>query len=100
MNGQGRMWGGTNMMGGQRGNYNCPNYLGGGQSGWTTEQRQQYLDSTVALRKEMQNKRFELNEAQRNPKTTAEQLGTLEKELIDIRTQLNAKAQVLQPAAQ
>lgn len=98
--GYGKRGAGRGMMGGFQGNVNCPRGFQGGQSGWNGEQQQKFLDETLDLRKEMNTKRFELREARRNPNTTPEQLGTLEKEMIDLQTKLNAKALELQAPAQ
>ena len=51
-----------------------------------------FLADTVQLGKEINDKRFEYQEAPRNPQTTREQLATLEKGIIDLRTQLADKA--------
>ena len=88
--------GGYGMMGGgYGGNYGCngcPGAAGFGQNGWNSENQQKFLSDTVQLRKDMNDKRFEYQEALRNPKTTREQLSTLEKGMIDLRTKLDEKA--------
>lgn len=97
--GYGMMGGGNGMMGGNGvgGNYNdCPGVTSSGQGGWNSETQQKFLDETVDLRKEMNDKRFAYMEAQRNPNTSREQLAELEKEMIDLRTKLSAKAELLQ----
>lgn len=99
MMGPGMMGGGYGTMGpGMRGGYgggygDCPGAAYFGQDGWNSESHQKFLEDTVVLRKELNDKRFEYAEAQRNPETTREQLAALEKEVIDIRTQLQEKAE-------
>lgn len=102
-NGNGMMGGGYEMMGkGMRGggnNWNCPGQATG--ANWRgSDQQQTFLDETATLRKQLHDKRFEFRELSRNPDSTAEQLGTLEKEMIDLRTQIGQKAQQLQASAQ
>lgn len=97
MMGQGRGMRGAGFTGNPA---DCPRGYWGNQPAWTVEQRQQFLDATVDLRKQMNAKQFELREARRNPSTTPDQLGTLQKELIDLRTQLDTKAQQINSAAQ
>ena len=95
MMGPGMMGGHYGMMGpGMMGGYgDCPGAAQGGQGGWNSESHRKFLDDTVGLRKEMSDKGFEYMEAQRNPNTTREQLAALEKEMIDIRTKLQEKAE-------
>lgn len=97
--GYGMMGGGYGMMGGNGGDgnyYDCPGAASIGQGGWNSETQQKFLEETVGLRKEMNDKRFDYMEAQRNPNTSREQLAEIEKEIIDLRTQLSAKAELLQ----
>lgn len=90
MMGQGMMGG----YGGGNGSYgDCPGASWFGQDGWNSEPHQKFLEDTVGLRKEMNDKTFEFREAQRNPNTTREQLATIQKEMIDIRTKLQDKAE-------
>lgn len=96
---------GYGMMGkGMRGdgnNWNCPGRNGAGGADWQgSDQQQTFLNETATLRKQLNDKRFELREASRNPESTAEQLGSLQKEMIDLRTQIGQKAQQLQDSAQ
>ncbi len=96
--GNGMMGGGNGMMGGNGGEgnyYDCPGAASFGQGGWNSEPHQKFLEETVGLRKEMNDKRFDYMEAQRNPNTSREQLAEIEKEIIDLRTQLSAKAELL-----
>jgi hypothetical protein len=86
------------MMGGNGGEgnyYDCPGAASFGQGGWNSEPHQKFLEETVGLRKEMNDKRFDYMEAQRNPNTSREQLAEIEKEMIDLRTQLSAKAELV-----
>ena len=85
---------GPGMMGGYGGeNGDCPGAAYFGQDGWNSEPHQKFLEDTVGLRKELNDKAFEYTEAQRNPNTTREQLAAIEKEVIDIRTKLQEKAE-------
>jgi hypothetical protein len=96
--GNGMMGSGNGMMGGNGGEgnyYDCPGAASFGQGGWNSEPHQKFLEETVGLRKEMNDKRFDYMEAQRNPNTSREQLAEIEKEMIDLRTQLSAKAELL-----
>jgi hypothetical protein len=88
MMGPGMMYG----HGDNDGDYGCPGAAGFGRNDWNSESQQKFLTDTVQLRKEMNDKRFEYQEALRNPKTTREQISTLEKEMIDLRTKLADKA--------
>lgn len=63
-----------------------------GQESWTTEQTGLFLANTVDIRKELVVKRYEISEAKRDKNTTPDQLGKLDKELIEIRTKLQNKA--------
>lgn len=63
-----------------------------GQEHWTSEQHKQFLDATTEIRRELALKHFEIKEAKRNSSVTPEQLGQLDKDLIDIRTKLQIKA--------
>ncbi len=85
---------GPGMMGGYGGGYgDCPGAAYFGPDGWNSEAHQKFLEDTVGLRKELNDKQFDYAEAQRNPKTTREQLAAIEKEVIDIRTKLQEKAE-------
>ena len=65
---------------------------GRGNNSWSNEERQKFLNDTAELRREMNNKRFDYNEARRNPKTTRQQLSKMEKEMIDLRDKIYDKA--------
>ena len=80
---------GSGMMGGHRGYNNGPN---GSQNGWNSENYQKFLNDTVQLRKEMHDKRFDYQEARRDPKTTRVQLAEFEKAVIDLRYKIAEKA--------
>ncbi len=95
---------GPGMMGGGYGNgYACPGYGGGygngggygsaWNNGWNTPNNQKFLDDTVQLRKQLNDKRFEYQEALRNPNTTREQLAKIEKDMIDLQAKISDKAQ-------
>ena len=85
---------GPGMMGSYGGGYgDCPGASYFGKDGWNSEPHQKFLEDTVGLRKELNDKGFEYAEAQRSPNTTREQLASIEKEVIDIRTKLQEKAE-------
>ena len=82
------------MGGGYGGGYDdCPGAATFGKDGWNSESHQKFLEETLDLRKELNAIAFDFTEAQRNPNTTREQLATLEKDMIDIRTKLQDKAE-------
>ncbi len=100
-----------NMMGkhgmgkgyGMRGNGPCALQAGRGTGPmmWqNSAAQQQFFQETLSLRKELHAKRFDLKEARFNPQTTPEQIGALEKEIIDLQTKISLKAKTLTPAAQ
>lgn len=86
----GMMGGNYGMMGG--GQFDCPGANFYGQSNWSNESQQNFLEETASIRKQMNNKRFEYMEAQRAPETTNQKLADIEKEMIDMHTQLEDKA--------
>lgn len=59
------------------------------------EKRNQFLDSTVELRKQMHDKRFAYMEAQRNPDLTQGELQKQADELFALRQQLQTKRQAI-----
>jgi len=90
---------GQGMMGssGSGGGYgDCPGAAWFGKDGLTSESHQNFLKDTVVERKEMNAKRFDYMEAQRTSETSPEQLAELEKEMIDLRTKLQKKAEQYQ----
>ncbi len=94
---------GSGMMGYQHGgggwgNFDCPR-VGMAGGGWNSTQKQNFLDETVELRKQMHEKRFEIREARRSSNLDVEKLGQLEKDMIDIRSKIQKKAQKLAGAA-
>ena len=97
-NGCGMMGGGYGMMGG--GDFDCPRGAGFGPGSMTSENRQKFLDDTTALRKEMNDRRFQYRELMRNPDTHREQLASLEKSMIDLRTKISEKADQYRKASQ
>jgi Cytochrome C oxidase, cbb3-type, subunit III len=94
--GRGRgMMGGYGMGHGMMGGYGMgPGMMGGGMMGryYNSEECQKFLDETTGLRKELHDKRFEYSEAYRNPKTTAETIVQLEREIYDLQKKIYAKA--------
>lgn len=94
MNGGSHMMG--HHMGGSGGYANCPGAAAlknNGNKGWDSASHQKFLDETVELRQEMNNKRFEYMEARRNPNAGRDQLAAIEKEFNDLQLQLQQKAQ-------
>jgi hypothetical protein len=78
---------GRGMMGG--------GMMGHGMMGYDSSQSeecQKFLDENAGLRKELNNKRFEYQEAMRNPKTTSETIGKLAKELHELYQKIRGKA--------
>lgn len=84
---------GPGMMGYGGGYANCPGAAYFSENGRNSEVHQQFLEDTVSLRKELNDKRFEYQEAQRSPNATRDQLASIENEIIDIEKQLRSKAQ-------
>lgn len=81
-------YGNNHMMGysNSGGNYGgCPGAGLNGQGSWDAESQQKFLDETKTLRQEMNDKRFQYVEAQRNPATTQGELAALEQEIIELR---------------
>ncbi len=93
--GQGMMGGsgmGSGMMMG-------PGMMGGSGMGpgmmggyYGSEQQRKFLDETATLRKKIHGKQFEYFEASRDPKASREKLMKLERELFELRQQLQEKA--------
>ncbi len=83
---------GPGMMNGQM---MGPGMMGMGCNGmmWnmTPQQRQEFMNQTRALRKQMMEKRFAYMEAMRNPATTPQDLAKIEKEMLQLRTQMMDK---------
>ena len=91
---------GQGMMGnyhgkGSWGNNDCPGASLSNQGGWNSDEHQRFLDETAGLRKQMNEKMFEFNEERRSPDANSDQLAKLKKELIDIRSMIQKKAEVL-----
>lgn len=97
------MMGSGNYMG--RGHHGMSNHggmgYGGCQGAWWNkdsggnEQQQEFLNATSTLRRQMHEKMFDLKEASRNPNTPPTQLAELEKEIIDLRTEIQEQARKL-----
>ena len=79
---------GKGMMG-----MGCNGMMGGGMmmQKMSPEQRQDFMNQTRALRKQMMEKRFAYMEAMRNPATTPQDLAKIEKEMLQLRTQMMDK---------
>lgn len=80
-------------MVGSGGSYDCPGAARFGEGGWDSKEHQKFLEDTVDMRKNLNDKRFEYREAQRNPDTTRDQLAALQKEVYGIEQQLREKSQ-------
>lgn len=81
-------------MKGKRGGYGGCGYCGGpGQ--FNDTERQQFLEETRELRKELHAKRFEYREAQRATSVDNDKLASIEKEMIDLRTKIQNKGEEL-----
>lgn len=65
--------------------------MGGAMMGLNADQHQKLMDDTVKLRKKMHMLHFEYKEAARNPKTTLEELGNMEQEMLDMRKDMMKK---------
>jgi len=72
----------------------------GRQNGWNNANNQKFLDETVQLRREMNDKRFEYHESLRDPKITRAQLAVLEKAIIDLRYKIAEKADQYRQSSQ
>jgi hypothetical protein len=113
--GQGMMGGGMGqgMMGGgmgkgmmMQGHMGCMNMMGrgmgmgmmgGGMMGnMTADNQKEFMDDTKEMREKMHMMRFEYMEAMRNPKTTLEDIGNMEQDMLDIRKNMMKKAEKYQ----
>ena len=71
--------------------------MGGGMmQHMSAENQEKFMDATKDMRKEMHMKRFEHMEAMRNPKTTLEELSTMEQKMLDSRKEMMKKAKTFQ----
>ena len=90
---------GPGMMGYPYGPNNGPGYSNRVGSAWNnrqlSEQTQKFLDQTVDLRRQLNDKEFDYREAMRNPATPPETAVKLEKEIINLRNQISKKAESL-----
>ncbi len=94
---EGRMMSGG-MMGGQSTwGMGCNGMMGGAMmSQMSPGQQQEFMNQTVDLRKKMMEKRFSYMEAMRNPETTPQDLAKIEKEMLQLRTEMMDKMNTLQ----
>jgi hypothetical protein len=81
---------GPGMMGGNFGSCPCGAWFG--QNYQNNDAYQKFMDDTVDLRKELNNKRFEYSEMMRNPNASPEDRSSLEKEIFNLQQQLQEKA--------
>ncbi len=86
-------------QGGGRGYGDCQASGWAGQGYKNSEDRQKFFTATVEQRKQMHAKRFELREIYRNGGGDVEKIAEIEKEMIDLRTQIQKKAQELRADA-
>ncbi len=71
--------------------------MGGGMmKNMSAENQQKFMDATKETRKEMHMLHFEHMEAMRNPKTTLEDLSTMEQKMLDTRKEMMKKAKSFQ----
>ncbi|MBW1635093.1 MAG: hypothetical protein JRC87_05570 [Deltaproteobacteria bacterium] len=91
---------GSGMMGGKQGNWSgmgCNGMMGGAMMNQMTPgQQQTYMDQTSDLRKQMMDLRFDYRDAMRNPKTTPQELAKIEKQMLELRSQMIGKIENLQ----
>jgi len=82
------------MMGpGMMGKHHGGGMMGGGMmmQKMSPEQRQEFMNQTTELRRQMMEKRFSYMEAMRNPATTPQELATIEKEMLGLRAKMMDK---------
>jgi len=95
---QGRGMQGNGMMG--QGNWNnmgCNGMMGGSMMNqMTPNQQQSFMDATTELRQKMIDLRFAYREAMRNPNTDPKELAKIEKQMLDIRSQMMGKMENMQ----
>lgn len=94
MNGKSKMKGSHNMLGGQSGKstMGCNGMMGGMMMNqMSAEQRQEFMDQTVELRKQMMAKRFDYMEAMRKKDIDVGELAAIEKEMLELRGKILAK---------
>ncbi len=98
---------GGNMMGmqggmmgmqgqGNWGGMGCNGMMGGGMMNQMTPgQQQAFMNQTTELRQEMMELRFAYGEAMRNSATDPKELAKIEKQMLDIRSQMMGKMENL-----
>ncbi len=74
-------------------NYHSRGYGWNAPQGVSSEKEQKFLNDTVQLRKQLNDKRFDYFEARRNPDTTRDQLIAIEKQIQDLQDKISEKAQ-------
>ncbi len=93
----GGMMGGGMMSGRSTWGMGCNGMMGGAMmSQMSPGQQQEFMNQTVDLRKKMMEKRFAYMEAMRNPETTPQDLAKIEKEMLQLRTEMMDKMNTLQ----
>ena len=106
MMGQGMQGGGMMGQGMQgrgmqsQGNWNnmgCNGMMGGSMMNrMTPNQQQSFMNETTELRQKMIDLRFAYREAMRNPNTDPKELAKIEKQMLDIRSQMMGKMENMQ----
>ncbi len=86
------------MMGGQNSwGMGCDGMMGGMMMNrMSPDQQQEFMNQTTDLRKKMMEKRFAYMEAMRNPDTNPRDLAKIEKEMLDLRSEMIDKMNSLQ----
>ncbi len=93
----GGMMGGGMMEGRSTWGMGCNGMMGGAMmSQMSPGQQQEFMNQTVDLRKKMMEKRFVYMEAMRNPETSPQDLAKIEKEMLQLRTEMMDKMNTLQ----
>lgn len=91
------MMGGGMMGQGKWNNMGCNGMMGGSMMNqMTPNQQQSFMDATTELRQKMIDLRFAYREAMRNPNTNPKELAKIEKQMLDIRSQMMGKMENMQ----
>ena len=95
-NHMGDSYGGNHMVDGYGGN-SMENSYGGNQymargGGWSNQERTRFYDETADLRRQLNSKRLDYENARRNPNTSSDNLFQIERELRDIMYQIDGRS--------
>ena len=75
----------------------CNGVMGGAMMNHMTPgQKQDFMNQTTELRKEMMDLRYAYGEAMRSPATTPKDLAKIEKEMLELRIKMMDKMEILQ----